>query len=1232
MRTIKNVTLASNKSGNKLFVQRGSAGSYQEDFSPDSMDKAIKKTVGVLGNRTGNTSDEVSDVKSPLSIKRNDITQLKKEARTRLDTIDPYSSEAVELGSILNGSDTTTVLDTHNRAVETADEIPAMGSNAGGLSGNLPSSTSVTDVVVRGMLINVIDDIIYDKNPYRSNIALNRILRDMFYHDSTTGSAVNLLSTLPFSEFSLSGLKDEKMTSVFVDSLESMKINSLLPNMSIDYLVVGSAIVSLTYDEKIKRFTGSFPHNIDFAHFIQVPSYGIDPIIKVRLEPHIAGALNNPTIRDKYLNYIPKQIVEFYSQGGANGKGGGEGFELDPKTSIFIARNGTLRDFRGISLLKRAVPAWLYEKALIKGTLDQSYKRQRAIMHVTAGDGEEWIPLAEEMQAISNMFLAADLDPLGAIVVTRNGVNVNEVRQGQDFWRWDQNFDMIERIKLRSIGISESFVSGDACLSGDTLIPTEKGLLRIDEIGSEKQEDGHFHPINIKMGSRYGNEKASGWLYNGVKRVFEVTTNIGNKIKATGNHQVLVLRPNLKQDWVRVDELNEGDIMLAPTTKMVRETPLELNLSDPEPFYGNNVVVDSLYKPETMTPELAYILGAIISEGSICGASVYLPNSDIKFLKRISKYFDEVFGMPTSISLPHPKGTPYSINGNEGFTNKDCYRLYAGSKILVNWLNELGVDSRTAEFKEIPWCILQADQESQIAFAASYLEGDGSFGRKPNKINRKNNLTSGGGAQWISKSDKILDQFLAMFNSWGLTAGRSDRSVFIRSPEFRTIYPRFEKYMTSKKFNYSNRVYKCRNTYGVPMEWVKTYLRTKRFIKSDRYGSHYYDDDGDVVTTSYFNMKGDVKFLYDAYDNGKHDHYLSELKKVSLVLYRRLKELLDLRYNTAVVTSIKKLKKTKVYDISMGNKEPAFIANGLIVHNSYNSLEQTISVFMDQIRAYRNQFTSEIFYEKIFPMISEANGITKQRYGVKRGTEIASYGSSTAYRDEDNNIVASIGNSYPQVREFAAGSSANIDIRNFVVPEVLWHKRLMPEADEAYINMLGALHEKGLPITIRQWAAAGGMNLDNLMEDLNEDLRIREKIVDYRKAITDAMKAAGMGDEENDPGNSSQAFGEFASSRSSLERAVDQLVSEKFNIGSVRKKALLSYGDPEHPNAQFSDRDSKGNRRVMTKQGRDIMANRFTKNLAKAAAEMAKQENARIKDENWQTDQRINKKKYYHGK
>ena len=1253
MKTVRHVTVATNKSGEKIFVQKDSL-----PVSEDALTKKIEKTnnpsptsKGVIGSRSTLKSEIINNkvVDSVASLNKN---VSKETAQRRLNSIDPYSSEAVELASIIDEHDTTTL---HDRDLFSYAEVADTGgfgdlsnsNDGGGFSGGMPSTTSVTDVVTRGMLVNVIDDIIYDKNPFRTNVALTRILRDMFYHDSTTGAAVNLFSTLPFSDFSLSGIKDEKMLQIYVDSLENMKINSLLPNMSIDYLVVGTAIVSLAYDNSAKTFMGSFPHNVDFAHFIQVPSYGIDPIIRIRIEPHIITALKSPEM-ENYKKYIPKQIVDYYSQTNSNSRSGGDGFILDPKTSLFIARNATLRDFRGTSLLKRAVPAWLYEKALIKGTMDQSYKRQRPILHVTMGE-EEWVPVAEEMQFVSNLFLSADLDPLGAIVVTRRGVETNEIRRGDDFWRWDQNFDAIERIKLRALGISESFVSGDACLSGDTLVPTDQGIMRIDSLLPKIKRDNQFHPLSVKIGSRYGNEQTSGWLYNGVKKLYEIVTDTGRKLKPTGNHQILVVKKNLKQEWIRTDELEVGDVLCTTTKKIVRTEPLPIALPK-VPLFGNNVAVSSLHKPKFMTPDFAWLIGAILAEGSFRGTTVYIPNNDVKFLDKCADIYQSLFGLQTTRRLVSPEGTPYNINGNTGFTNADHYVLTASSKILTEWLKYLGLNTGVCKNHRIPWSILQADQECQIAFAAAYLEGDGSFGRKSKKKNVKPNLTAGGGAAWISYSDKILDDFMVMFNSWGLVSEKRATKVFIRSPEFKTIYPRFEKYLVSKKFDYSKRVYKARTTYGIPIQWVKQYL-LKRKIKTDRYGTHYLNDNGEVVIVQSFNLKGDLQFQYDCYDNGKYDKFLEGLKLVSRTLYNRLTALIEMKYDLTKIVSIKKIGKNHVYDISMGNKEPAFVANGLVVHNSYNSLEQTISVFMDQIRSYRNQFTTEIFYEKIFPMISQSNNITKQRYGMKKTKEVSSYGPrSRMFYDDDYNLMASInGYGSPETAIGAAVSADyGFDPQKYLVPELIWHKRLMPEADDAYINMLGTLSEKGLPITSRFLASAGGINFDSLMEDLESDIKDKDRIFKWRKEINDLMKQNGLAPvEDQNDGNSpyggggggdsdNSPFGEFASTTpkttTQLANAIADIISrQELGIGSVRRKPVLAYGDKDHPSSQFTDYDSQGNRRVLTKQGRDLIENRFHKRLAEAAAENARKQNRITKNEEWERSRDSSKPKFYFG-
>jgi hypothetical protein len=79
-------------------------------------------------------------------------------------------------------------------------------------------------------------------------------------------------------------------------------------------------------------------------------------------------------------------------------------------------------------------------------------------------------------------------------------------------------------------------------------------------------------------------------------------------------------------------------------------------------------------------------------------------------------------------------------------------------------------------------------------------------------------------------------------------------------------------------------------------------------------------------------------FLYANYDAGKYDSVLNDLSKLAPYDYQKLVQLFKLRYNYSPVTSISYNGEEKTYDLSMENPRcPAFIANGLLVHNSKNA-------------------------------------------------------------------------------------------------------------------------------------------------------------------------------------------------------------------------------------------------------------------------------------------------------
>jgi hypothetical protein len=139
----------------------------------------------------------------------------------------------------------------------------------------------------------------------------------------------------------------------------------------------------------------------------------------------------------------------------------GSAFDLDPDVTLYVPRRGLSGDDVGQSMYNRVILIHLLEKAILKGTIDLAHRRQKAILHITAGDSD-WEPTAAQLMEITQSFLSADADPVSAVVATRNGVQTNEIRAGADFWSWDQISESTSNQKMRALGINDAFLSGDA--------------------------------------------------------------------------------------------------------------------------------------------------------------------------------------------------------------------------------------------------------------------------------------------------------------------------------------------------------------------------------------------------------------------------------------------------------------------------------------------------------------------------------------------------------------------------------------------------------------------------------------------------------------------------------------------------------------------------------------------------------------------------------------------------
>lgn len=316
-------------------------------------------------------------------------------------------------------------------------------------SGSAGGSTQVGSVPLDIDLSPMMDGMDYDADDKQ----LFNVYRDIYFFDPICGSTVDLFSTLPFSDLSFSGAKDS-ILEPYYEAHERLGLTEAFPGMSTDIKVTGAYVGSLLHDKKDKAFFDIMTHRYDNIDVTPLPFFNQDPILEWQIPQDIKKAFTKDSKRiDKLKKFLGESFIDKLVADVS--------MELDPIGTLYIPRK-TFSFGEGISFFRRVLPIWLIEKNLYRGTLIESGRRQRGILHAQMGDGGDWEPSIEEMEFMTDLLLSADSDPIGSIICTRLGVNISEFRQGGDFWKITDIWDQTSQFKMRAMGISESFLSGEA--------------------------------------------------------------------------------------------------------------------------------------------------------------------------------------------------------------------------------------------------------------------------------------------------------------------------------------------------------------------------------------------------------------------------------------------------------------------------------------------------------------------------------------------------------------------------------------------------------------------------------------------------------------------------------------------------------------------------------------------------------------------------------------------------
>lgn len=366
-----------------------------------------------------------------------------------------------------------------------------------------------------------------------------------------------------------------------------------------------------------------------------------------------------------------------------------------------------------------------------------------------------------------------------------------------------------------SWGALYSFVTGlieqGGCFGPDERIQTSIGLIPAKEL-ADRIEAGEAIYAHTHKGLR----RITARFRNGVKPLYEVTTNRGFKVKITEDHKVAVLMDG-EITTMPLKYLQAGDEILLSLGTGVQTNYATLKPVQYERSIMSTTLNEDVRLPEILDEELAYLVGYMHGDGYVhigkkvnwqAPKAVKMATADFypEIRQHIITAVEQIFNLTPTLEV-----------GDGAVTNVALY-----SRLIVEWLNQNGLLKAKAEDIRVPEAIFRSPSSVQAAFIAGYFDADGcNRGRK-------------GGYGIDSISREMLEDVQQILSINGILShiSTTDRSA----QGWQTIYrlsvtggefkKRFAALIPTAKASESNGTREMYNTYPAEV-WTALGVRAK---------------------------------------------------------------------------------------------------------------------------------------------------------------------------------------------------------------------------------------------------------------------------------------------------------------------------------------------------------------------------------------------------------------------
>jgi ribonucleoside-diphosphate reductase alpha chain len=277
---------------------------------------------------------------------------------------------------------------------------------------------------------------------------------------------------------------------------------------------------------------------------------------------------------------------------------------------------------------------------------------------------------------------------------------------------WDEAVELGETFGVRNS--QATVLAPTGCLVGGSLVPTERGLVRLGSLGDPIGDQ--WQPLGMTVQTDEGPREATQFYVNGVESVVTVESKRGYRIRGTAKHRIKVVDETGDWVWRRLADVRPGDRVPLSLHQLVG-TPQEVVL--PPLAEAHWTKEHRVRAPRTMTPELAEFVGYFMGDGSLHskGLRLCVAADDFDVVEHLSRLGKELFGLEAAVSA------------QQGYTEVAFHSVR-----LALWWEACGFakhaphesHSGKGYTPHIPDAVLHAnDREVYAAFVRGLFEADG---------------------------------------------------------------------------------------------------------------------------------------------------------------------------------------------------------------------------------------------------------------------------------------------------------------------------------------------------------------------------------------------------------------------------------------------------------------------------------------------------------------------------